>query len=228
MLEAGILTPDDRVELVDGEVLAMTPQGSAHATAVVLAYEVLRAATGTEAHLRVQLPLALGAASEPEPDLAVVAGAPRDYRDGHPQAALLVVEVADTTLRTRPRIKVSTMGVEAPVWQGVRSDHTGSMEATSNTARRDASASRVGTLIRGRVLSYDRDVKGSLYARAGIHEYWIVNLTANIVEVFREPVVNPPARFGWHYRRVERWGPGDSIAPSLLPNARIAVVDILP
>lgn len=174
MIEAGVLTPEDRVELIDGEILAVTPQGSPHATGVSLALEALSAAFGRGAYVRIQLPLALGQDSEPEPDVAVVAGAVRDYRDAHPQSALLVVEVADSTL------------------------------------------------------AFDRDVKGSLYARSGIPEYWLVNLVDACVEVHRDPMVAPHARLGWQYRTVERVGRGDSIAPLSRPQARIPVIDLLP
>jgi Uma2 family endonuclease len=174
MIEAGVLTPEDRVELIDGEILAMTPQGSAHATGVSLAQEALRTAFGRDVHIRTQLPLAFGAESEPEPDVAVVAGAVRDYRDAHPQSALLVVEVADATL------------------------------------------------------PYDRDVKGSLYARARVPEYWLVNLAEAVVEVHRDPMVMPQGLFGWQYRTVDRFGPGDSMAPLSFPHASIAVADLLP
>ena len=98
MAETGILRSDDRVELIDGEVLTMAPQKSPHATAVRLAEEALRAAFGVGFEVRPQLPLTLGEASEPEPDLAVVPGTPRDYRESHPTTALLVVEVAETSL----------------------------------------------------------------------------------------------------------------------------------
>ena len=174
MIEAGVLTPEKRVELIDGEILAMTPQGSAHATAVSLVQEALRAAFGSQVYVRVQLPLAFGSDSEPEPDVAVVAGSVRDYRDAHPQSALLVVEVADATL------------------------------------------------------AYDRDRKGSLYARAGVPEYWIANLAETCIEVHRDPIVRPHAQFGWHCRTVERFGAGDSITPLSLPTRSIAVADLLP
>ncbi len=98
MVERGIFAPGDRVELIAGEVLTTTPQGSAHATALMLTSEALRAAFGSKAHVRSQLPLALDPVSEPEPDVAVVAGSPREYRDAHPSSALLVVEISDTTL----------------------------------------------------------------------------------------------------------------------------------
>jgi Uma2 family endonuclease len=98
MIDAGVLTPEDRVELIDGEIVTLTPQKSRHATAVSLAENALRQAFGALGHVRTQLPLALDPTSEPEPDVAVVTGSPRDYRDAHPSTALLIVEVADTSL----------------------------------------------------------------------------------------------------------------------------------
>jgi Uma2 family endonuclease len=98
MIATGLFAPGERVELVDGEILTATPQGSLHATSVRLTEDVLRAAFGPGFDVRAQLPLALGSASEPEPDLVVVTGNPRHYRNAHPAGALLVVEVADSTL----------------------------------------------------------------------------------------------------------------------------------
>ena len=100
LTDKGFFPSGRRVELVEGVIYDMTPQNSFHATAFRLAHEALRtafpAAAGYE--IRGQLPLALGEDSEPEPDLAVVAGGIRDYRDGHPTAALLVMEIADSSL----------------------------------------------------------------------------------------------------------------------------------
>jgi len=89
-----------RVELLDGEVMAMTPQGSAHASAVARIMRVLAAALGGRASLRPQLPLGLDDHSEPEPDVAVCRPDVRDYSDRHPEAAdvWLVVEVSDASL----------------------------------------------------------------------------------------------------------------------------------
>ena len=98
-VEAGVFAPDARLELIDGELLTMTPQGSRHTTGVGLVAEALRAAFGVGFHVRVQVPLAADDYSEPEPDVAVVEGGIRDYRDAHPTAALLVVEVSDDSLR---------------------------------------------------------------------------------------------------------------------------------
>src|SRR5438309_4698604 len=98
MIDAGVLTTSDHVELVDGEIVTMTPQKSRHATAVSLAGIALSRAFGHDVFVRTQLPLALDVMSEPEPDIAVVAGSPRDYRDNHPSTALLILEVADSSL----------------------------------------------------------------------------------------------------------------------------------
>jgi Uma2 family endonuclease len=98
MVEAGILGPEDRVELIEGEILSMSPQKSPHATGVQLAGDLLRALLRPGFVVRNQLPLALATDSEPEPDVAVVEGSPRDYRDAHPSTALLIVEVAEASL----------------------------------------------------------------------------------------------------------------------------------
>ena len=85
-VEAGVFGPDDRLELIDGQLLAMTPQGSRHAAIVDLTGDVLREVFGADHRVRMQCPLVAGDDSEPEPDLAVVPGRARDYLDAHPYA----------------------------------------------------------------------------------------------------------------------------------------------
>ena len=174
MAEAGVFEPGKRVELLDGEIFEMTPQGSYHVTAVLLVQLVLQRSVGDSYVVRTQFPLALDPLSEPEPDVAVVAGTPRDFVLAHPASALLVVEVADTTL------------------------------------------------------AHDRERKGSLYARAGILDYWIVNLADRCLEVRREPQPSPDAPYGWQYRSLERHVTGHSVSPLALPDVRILVADLLP
>jgi Uma2 family endonuclease len=99
LVEAGVLSEDDRVELLEGVVVAMTPQNPPHATGVAKAYETLFLAVGRRAHVRSQLSLVLGRHSVPEPDLAVVPGCADDYAASHPTTAWLVIEVADTSLQ---------------------------------------------------------------------------------------------------------------------------------
>ncbi|MBI5482735.1 MAG: Uma2 family endonuclease [Deltaproteobacteria bacterium] len=166
MVDADVLGPDDRVELIEGEILVMSPEQSRHAAAIDVAAEALRHAFGPRATVRVQHPLALGPESEPEPDLAVVSGSPRDYADSHPTTALLVVEVADTSLAT------------------------------------------------------DRTTKALLYARAGIADYWIVNLPGRGLEVHRQP--GPDG-----YGAVERLSPAGHVTPLGAPGATILVADLL-
>ena len=97
-----------RVELVHGYILdKMSPQGGPHSTGIGLAQEVLSEVFSEGAYVRVQLPIRALNQSEPEPDLAVVAGTPRDYTNEHPSAALLVVEVSHSTLATDRTKKLS-------------------------------------------------------------------------------------------------------------------------
>jgi len=98
LVAEGFFQPGERLELVDGLIFEMTPQNSWHAAAIQALQEALLPVFGKGFSLRVQMPLALGHDSEPEPDLAVVAGHWRNYRDRHPATAMLVVEVAETTL----------------------------------------------------------------------------------------------------------------------------------
>jgi Uma2 family endonuclease len=77
-------------------------------------------------------------------------------------------------------------------------------------------------------LDFDRKQKGSLYARGGITDYWIVNLVDRAVEVYRERIPDPAAAFGWRYRSVDVLRPPATVAPLARPSARLAVTDLLP
>ena len=77
-------------------------------------------------------------------------------------------------------------------------------------------------------LTADRDHKGSLYARAGVADYWIVNLVDRVLEVYREPAHDPDAPFGWRYPSGAVYGPDASISPLASPSALIRVSDLLP
>jgi Uma2 family endonuclease len=96
--DIGVLGPEERVELINGEILVMSPQKSLHMAAWQRVAAVL-AARFPGAHVRTQGPLALSPVDLPEPDVAVVQGVSDDYEDQHPTSALLLVEVSDTTLR---------------------------------------------------------------------------------------------------------------------------------
>lgn len=109
MGEAGILTKDDRVELIEGEIIEMSPIGAPHASIVDRITRLLVTRLGDRAIVRVQGPILLPAqVSEPQPDVAVLRPRADFYRAVHPQPAdvLLVIEVADTTVEPDRRWKL--------------------------------------------------------------------------------------------------------------------------
>lgn len=98
LVHSGALDSDDRVELLDGLIVAMPPQDPEHASAVGRIEDALRSAVAGAVVIRVQSPVVLGPHSVPEPDLAVVAGHRADYDHHHPTTALLIIEVAGSSL----------------------------------------------------------------------------------------------------------------------------------
>jgi Uma2 family endonuclease len=161
-----------RVELIQGEIIAMPPMGSLHATTLTLALQALQRIFAAEYVVRSQMPLHLDNDSEPEPDIAVVTGKPSDYAASHPSTALLAVEITVTTL------------------------------------------------------TYDRDVKGPLYARAGIPDYWLIDVPGHRVTIFRHPRPDASSAAGWTYGALGLYLPGDQITPLEKPDSRIAVSDL--
>jgi Uma2 family endonuclease len=77
-------------------------------------------------------------------------------------------------------------------------------------------------------LDFDRQHKGSLYARAEIQDYWIVNLVDRILEVYRDPGPDPSAPYGWRYRSVTTLAPPAVVVPLAFPATQVAVLDLLP
>jgi len=173
LIDAGFLGPGDKIELLAGQLCVSEPQNSPHAMGIALGLDALQKALDSRWHVRVQLPIALDDESEPEPDLAVVSGRPRDYTD-HPSGPVLVVEVADSSL------------------------------------------------------ALDREYKGSLYARARLPEYWIVNLVDRVLEVYRDPGSDSGATYGWAYRVNLTLRPNEHVIPLAAPLAHILVADLLP
>jgi Uma2 family endonuclease len=102
LVEIGLFV-DERIELIDGLLVEMSPQGAAHAYAVRQLNMLLTRAIGDRALVQIQSPLAVNDDSEPEPDVALVPKA--DYSRAHPKRALLVVEVADDSIRKDRLIK---------------------------------------------------------------------------------------------------------------------------
>jgi Uma2 family endonuclease len=174
LVELAIVREDEPIELIGGQLIVAEPKGAPHATAVELTAEALRRAFGVGWAVRAQNSIALDDDSEPEPDVVVVPGSLRDYREAHPSAAVLIVEVAQTSL------------------------------------------------------AFDRRHKASVYARAGVADYWIVNLVDRVLEVHRRPIVDPSAEFGWTYADVAFLTPPAGISPLARLDVTVSVSDLLP
>jgi Uma2 family endonuclease len=97
LVELGVFG-DERVELIRGVLVKMSPQRAPHASTVQKLSQILIARLQDRFMVRIQLPLALSDDTEPEPDVAVVA--PGNYDAEHPSTALLIIEVSDATLKT--------------------------------------------------------------------------------------------------------------------------------
>jgi Uma2 family endonuclease len=169
LVKQGVLVEGDHVELLEGVIVAEPPMDPPHASAVDRVAETLRRVVAGRAAVREDKPLIIGDRSVPEPDVAIVPGRPHDYATRHPTAALLVVEVSDSSL------------------------------------------------------PQDRLSKARIYAGAGIPEYWIVNLRADALEIFRAP--DPDQRV---YTDRFTAGRGQHLTPVAFPDARVAVDDLLP
>ena len=174
LIDHGFLDEDDPIELLDGLLLVKEPQHSPHRTAVLLVAKALERGFGEGWFVQTQSPIILDDRSEPEPDVCVVRGSPRDYAAAHPTRPALIVEVAQSGL----------------------------------------------ALARGR--------KAAAYARAGIADYWILNLDDRVLEVHREPARPGPARRNWGYAAIETLGADTAVTPLAAPAATIRVADLLP
>lgn len=109
MAETGVLPPDRRTELIDGDIIEMSPIGPLHAAVVRLIQWRFQELLGRRAILSVQLPIRLGEAGEPQPDIAVLRARGDGYARAHPTPAdvLLVIEVSDTTLAYDSQVKAA-------------------------------------------------------------------------------------------------------------------------
>ena len=108
MAETGVLCHDDRVELVDGEIVEMTPIGSQHAACVDRMMVLLQRCVEGRGILRVQGPIRLDAHSEPQPDLSVLKPRADFYASAHPGPGdvIFLIEVADASLKYDREIKL--------------------------------------------------------------------------------------------------------------------------
>ena len=108
MGEAGILSEDDRVELIEGEIIEMSPIGSRHSACVNRLNMLLHRQTGQDVIVSVQNPIRLDDYSEPQPDVALIRAREDFYAERHPTASdvLIVIEVADTSVEYDRDVKV--------------------------------------------------------------------------------------------------------------------------
>ena len=160
--------------LIDGEILVMPPPSELAAISHTLAEEVLRVVFPTGQYtLRSQLGMYFGINTDPVPDIAVVSGPPRAHT-GRPQTALLIVEIADTSL------------------------------------------------------AFDTGDKASLYAAAGIADYWVIDVNDRRLHVFRDPQPDPGAKYGASYKGVCVLVHTDTIAPLAATANPVLVGDLLP
>jgi Uma2 family endonuclease len=169
MARAGILRPDDRVELIEGELVWMASIGGPHIGCVMALNDLFSPLIAGRARIALQSPVRLGRYSQPEPDVALLRPRADRYRGDLPPLAkdvLLLVEVADSSLRL------------------------------------------------------DREVKAKLYARHAVPELWIVDLPGGVVLVHRDPAPEG-------YRSLREARAGETLAPALLPQAALAVAEIL-
>lgn len=108
MVKAGILKEDERVELIAGEIIEMSPIGTRHAACIIRLIRLFSQLLGDRAFISSQNPVQLSDFSEPQPDIALLK--PRDdyYAAAHPQPQdiLLLVEVADTTIDYDRNVKM--------------------------------------------------------------------------------------------------------------------------
>lgn len=155
---------DEKVELLDGIIFEMSPQGLEHSDLVALLNELVVKALPPTHQLRPQLPFALSDYSMPEPDLVVVPRRP--FGAGHPTESVWMVEVSATSL------------------------------------------------------SFDRDVKLTLYAAAGVPEYWIVNTVDMQIEVHRQPA-------GKRFHSVQTCDRFARVSPLVFPAISICLDDLI-
>ena len=168
LAEVGILGEDDRVELIQGEIVVNSPIGSKHAACVKRLNALFSSRVKDQAIVSVQDPIRLSEHSEPQPDLALLKPRPDFYANRHPgpEDVLLIVEVAETSSE------------------------------------------------------YDRQVKIPLYARHGIPEVWLIDLSKGRLTVFRNLQ-------GDAYTHIKEAKKGDRIAPEALSDVDIPVEELL-
>ena len=168
MLDAGVFTENERVELIRGEIIKMSPMGCHHAGRLNRLNELFFLRLAQTVIVGIQNPVRLNNTSEPQPDVSLLQRRPDFYETQKPQPenVFLLIEVSDTTIK------------------------------------------------------YDREIKIPLYAENNIVEVWLVNLTEDCLEVYRQPTANG-------YEFVQTFQRGENVTIQVLPNATFTVDEIL-
>jgi Uma2 family endonuclease len=161
LAESGFFGPEERVELIEGEIVVMAPPGPEHSDPIRYGNMALVRLYGATHDVAVQLPLDLSQSSQPQPDFALIARGTVPRRT-LPTTADLVIEVSLTSL------------------------------------------------------AFDRKEKAALYARAGIPEYWIIDVANRSVEAHRDPgPLSGGQVHGFASRKI--YGPDQAIVPLKVP-----------
>ena len=168
MAETGVLKPDARVELLNGQIVDMSPIGPFHGGTVSRLNRLFTLLSGDRWLVAAQNSMRLDDYSEPQPDLMLLKPAPDDYttRLPAPDDVFLLIEVSDTTL------------------------------------------------------DFDRGEKLAAYARAGVREVWLVNLSEPAIEVYREPNYQG-------YASSVILPPGSQARPLAFPDVAVNVAEVL-
>ena len=136
LVDLGFFTENDKIELIRGEIIEMSPKRTPHSVCNSLLWRELYDSLGRDVVIRIQEPIIISSTSEPEPDIVIAKKKDDDYLSSHPvpEDIILIIEISDSTL------------------------------------------------------NFDRKTKLSLYAEAGINNYWIFNLVNNNLEVYQTPL----------------------------------------
>ena len=168
MGDTGIISPDEEVELIEGQILEKPMKGTTHSAVNKYLEKLLENCLGDEVLVRVQDPIRLDNYSEPEPDIAVVKPDDFYYASHHPTPPeiYLIVEIADTTLKR------------------------------------------------------DTEFKAKVYAKAGINDYWVLDITNRQLYAFREPTATG-------YQNQQIFSEDATISPVAFPNITINISEML-
>lgn len=150
LIDWGFFAKNERVELIRGEIIKMSPKRTPHSVCNSLLWKALYDLIGNQAEIRVQEPIFISPNSEPEPNIVIAIQQDDNYLSSHPtpKDILLVIEIADSTLK------------------------------------------------------YDQETKLSLYAEAGISNYWIFNLVTRHLEVYHQPFQDRKGQFAYRSKQI--------------------------